>query len=64
MYLRATGYILTSTKYGNNVGWLGGVGALKTMLYGLADMLLLLKCLDNKMVKSPGGFYVGFPSCG
>ena len=32
------------------------------MLCGLADKLLLLKCYDNKMVKSPGGFYIGFPS--
>ena len=29
-------------------------GQIDTMLYWLADRLLLLKCYDNKMVKSPG----------
>ena len=31
--------------------------------YILAVLLVLVKCLDNKMVKSPGWPSVGFPSC-
>ena len=39
----------------------GGGGAyIDTMLYWLADRLLLLKCYDNKMVKLPS---VGASSC-
>ena len=34
-----------------------------TMLYRLADRLLLLKCYDNKMVKLPGYSSVGASPC-
>ena len=37
---------------------------METLLYGLADRPLLLKCYDIKKVKSPGLPSIGQPSCG
>ena len=37
---------------------------MNTMLYRLADRLLLLKCYDIKTVKLPGCSSVGASSCG
>ena len=46
------------------VGKNGGGGAyIDTMLYRLADGLLLLKCYDNKKVKLPGCSFIGASTC-
>ena len=36
----------------------------KVMCTKYAVKLLLVKCYDSKMVKSPGGYFIVTPSCG